>query len=57
MYPAVPTQFRKTLRDTVVPLAKAVRGVDGRTMQEVTLNKGTSIFIRGFSFFRAKSSD
>ncbi|KAE9396151.1 cytochrome P450 [Gymnopus androsaceus JB14] len=45
LYPPVAHVFRRAMEDSVVPLSKPVRGVDGRDITEVILPKGTMVDI------------
>ncbi|KAF8176081.1 cytochrome P450 [Pholiota molesta] len=45
VYPPIPTVFRQTMQDTIVPLLHPITGVDGKTIHELHVQKGTDIFI------------
>ncbi|KAF5314303.1 hypothetical protein D9619_011868 [Psilocybe cf. subviscida] len=45
VHPPIPTIFRRTLKDIVIPLYHPITGTDGRIMNEVHIEKGTDIFI------------
>jgi len=45
LYPPVAHIFRRAMEDSVVPLSKPVRGLDGREITEVILPKGTMVDI------------
>ncbi|PPQ92207.1 hypothetical protein CVT25_008981 [Psilocybe cyanescens] len=45
VYPPVPTMFRQTLNDTVLPLLHPITGENGTVIHEIPVEKGTDVFV------------
>ncbi|KAI0791025.1 cytochrome P450 [Abortiporus biennis] len=55
LHPPVTTVFRDTQKDTVLPVWKPFTGVDGQTVTEIPVPKGTPIIISMIGFNRNKA--
>ncbi|KAI0782963.1 cytochrome P450 [Abortiporus biennis] len=45
LYAPVSMLFRATVEDTVMPLSESIIGIDGTTMKEIPIPKGTKVFV------------
>ncbi|RPD69487.1 cytochrome P450 [Lentinus tigrinus ALCF2SS1-7] len=55
IHPPVANIFRETKQDAVLPLSQPIGGVDGTTIREIPVPKGTSIAVGIFSSNRNKA--
>ncbi|KAI0072733.1 cytochrome P450 [Panus rudis PR-1116 ss-1] len=53
LYPPVLSMDRIALRDTVLPLSKPIKDIDGNLVREVPISRGTSIAIGIYGFNRS----
>ncbi|RDX45100.1 cytochrome P450 [Lentinus brumalis] len=54
LHPPVTNMFRETLQDAVLPLSQPIRGLDGTTVREIPVPKGTPVCVGMFSSNRNK---
>ncbi|KAF9532497.1 cytochrome P450 [Crepidotus variabilis] len=54
LYPPIPTMARIAEEDTILPLYTPLTGIDGRPINEVSVPKGTKIFLSVFNCNRNK---
>jgi hypothetical protein len=46
LLPPAPSTVREASEDSVVPLGTPIKGRDGKMMESIRINKGTTIFVR-----------
>jgi hypothetical protein len=46
LLPPAPSTVREASEDAVVPLGTPIKGRDGKMIDSIRLNKGTTIFVR-----------
>nr|BED42986.1 cytochrome P450 monooxygenase [Trametes versicolor] len=55
LHPPVPQAFRKAVEDAVLPLSRPIRATDGTLLHELTVPRGTDIFISILACNRSKA--
>ncbi|KAL4249729.1 Cytochrome P450 superfamily protein [Abortiporus biennis] len=56
LYPPITTVFREAFEDAVLPLSKPIIGIDGQTISEIPIPKGTTFLIGILASNRNKES-